>query len=345
MAFIRDIAVCPAPYAISQEGFAKDIAKLAALDEKESFWLEKLYKASAIKTRYSVLEDFANHPFWQNGSPTTYARNELYKQHAKELSYKAASQSLSTHDKETITHIIFVTCTGILAPGIQTYLQKALNLPATACQFAVTMMGCFGGFKALQMADAFCSQQKDAKVLIVCTELCSLHFQQRGSAECQIGSALFADASAACIVSNDRGDFCMHRHRSEIIPDTAEKMTWEVADSGLIFGLKKEIPELIRLSVATFAKKLLPDAALPTDCAWPIHPGGKGILEAVEDALQLPRRLTDHSWRVLEKYGNVSSASFLFVLHEMLQERHNKWAIGLGFGPGLSFEGMLLEVL
>ncbi len=345
MAYISNIAICPGSHAISQEGFARHIAKASRLSERETLWLEKLYASSQIETRYSVLEDFASHPIWQNGPPTTHTRNEAYKEYAKILSKKVAEESLLGHDPKSITHIICVSCTGIIAPGLQCFLQQELELSSTICQFAVTMMGCFGAFKALEMASAFCCQQKEAKVLIVSTELCSLHFQQSACQEHQVGAALFADAAASCIVSHKTGPYRMHRHKSQTIPNTLEKMTWEIGDTGLLFGIKKEVPDLIKKHAAEFARKLLPENAEIEDCLWPVHPGGKGILQAVEASLNLASDATKSSWEVLRKYGNVSSASFLFVLHEMAQNKTKKWAIGLGFGPGLSFEGVLLELL
>lgn len=121
--------------------------------------------------------------------------------------------------------------------------------------------------------------------------------------------------------------------------------TWEVSNTGLIFGLKKEIPDLIKQHITKFALNLMPEEIDASECAWPIHPGGKGILQGATEALNLTQEQVSASWSVLQKYGNTSSASFLFVLQELLLLKPtNKYAVGLGFGPGLCFEGMLLEI-
>lgn len=356
MAYIVSIAHKTPAFAISQKHLAAHVAKASNLDAADARRLEKLYDQSGITTRYSVLEDFSldvsNWSFWNKGSPTTKQRNELYKLHAPILSEMACKEALDKwgQDPKGITHIIYVSCTGIIAPGIQAYLQNALNLAQNVCQFGLNMMGCFGAFKALQMAEAFCAQSADARVLVVCTELCSLHFQQKASFETQIGNALFSDGSASCIVAQKPKDaenplFCMHRHKSMILPNTSEKMTWEVSDNGLIFGIKKEIPDLIQQHIAKFANDLLPDDVNFDECTWPVHPGGKGVLQAVQHGLKLTQAHMQASWNVLKNYGNTSSSSFLFVLNEQLKHKSKKWAVGLGFGPGLCFEGMLLEIL
>jgi predicted naringenin-chalcone synthase len=354
MATIVRIAHKTPPHAILQKSLASNVAKASNLDAQGAKWLERVYEQSGITTRHSVLEDFSNDvenwSFWNKGSPSTFQRNALYKLHAPILSESACRQVLSEwgQDPKSLTHIIFVSCTGIVAPGIQAYLQNALGLNTSICQLAINMMGCFGAFKALQVAQSFCDQNSCHKVLIVCTELCSLHFQQTTAPEAQIGNALFADGSAACIVENDHqtGIYRIEKQKSAILPDTADKMTWEISDNGLIFGLKKDIPELIKQHVHAFATSLLPENTSLQECLWPIHPGGKGILLAVEQALGLSKEHTATSWSVLNQYGNISSATFLFVLNALRQQKSDKkWAVGLGFGPGLCFEGILLEVL
>ena len=357
MAHIVSIAEAHPAHVILQKGFAAKVAKASGLNAAQTKWLERVYSQSGIETRHSVLEDFSRDvddwSFWNNGPPTTEARNDLYITHAPVLSEKSCLLALAEwgQDPKNITHIIYVSCTGIIAPGIQAYLQQALRLNASVCQFGLNMMGCFGAFKGLQMADAFCSQNPLHRVLVVCTELCSLHFQQTDSHEEQIGNALFADASAACIVAHtpsqsEKSSFYMHCHKSQILPGTREKMTWELSNRGLIFGLKKEVPDLIKEHIAGFADALLPKGVVPQECLWPIHPGGKGIVQAVEDGLELTPSHTSSSWDVLKQYGNISSAAYLCVLNRLRKQQNaQKWAVGLGFGPGLCFEGMLLEVL
>jgi predicted naringenin-chalcone synthase len=344
MAFIASLAYETPPHKISQKGFAKKVAQASGLDTQQTAWLERVYQQSAIETRYSVLEEFCHDvdawTFWKN--PSTKERNEQYKIHAPQLSLKACKKALDqwVKDPKSITHIIYVSCTGLLAPGVQAYLQAALGLDSQIKQYGITFMGCFGAFKALQVAHGFVSQDPNAVVLIVCTELCSLHFQQTTSHELQIGNALFADASAACIVVGTGGQYRLVRHASQIVPDTADKMSWDLSDNGFLFGLKKEVPDLIAQNVFAFVDTLKIN---PQECVWPVHPGGKSIIQAVEKGLGLTSSQTNASWDVLRQYGNTSSCSFLIVLQHL--KAHEQWAVGLGFGPGLTFEGLLLEAM
>ena len=357
MAHILSFGQAIPAHAINQKSFAAEVAKASNLNATQTRWLERVYKQSAIAVRYSVLVDFSKPydqwNFWNTSLPTTRERNELYKQHAPILSKKACQTALDEwgQDPKSITHIIYVSCTGIIAPGIQAYLQHALNLSPNVCQFGLNMMGCFGAFKGLEMAHAFSNQNAKNRVLVVCTELCTLHFQQSDSQELQIGNALFADGSAACIVggapqAQEKSLYRMASHKSLILPNSSEKMTWDVSDNGFIFGLKKEVPDLIQQHIKNFAKELLPEGYSYKECLWPAHPGGKSILQAIEQALDLTSAHMDSSWEILKQYGNMSSPSFLFVLHHLRQQKpHQKWAVGLGFGPGLCFEGIRLEVL
>ena len=340
MSHIVTIATKTPPHKITQKSFATHVAKASKLDATQTAWLEKLYINSCIETRYSVLEDFF-HPDRNWDCMSTEARNELYKLYAPALCQDVAEKALEAWGKErkTITHIVFVSCTGIMVPGIQSHLIARLGLSPQTSQFSLTMMGCFGAFKALEFANALCSQSRDAKVLIVLCELCSLHFQPDASYEKQIGNALFADGAAACIVAHETPAlFRIEKHASQQLENSLHHMSWDLSDQGLVFGLKKEVPEQIQQHISAFTKRLC-----DTDADLAIHPGGKGILQAVEEALN---QKSSVSWDILKRYGNTSSTAFLFVLEELAKQKSdNAKVVGLGFGPGLMFEGICLERL
>lgn len=355
MAHILSLGTHVPPHCLYQKDLAKKIAKASNLDAKETKWLERLYQNSAIKKRYSVLEEFCHDVsewhFWKEGAASTLQRNELYKTEAPKLAYGAALQALAEwgQDPQLITHIIFISCTGVMAPGVQAILQQRLGLKNDVVQFGLNLMGCFGAFKGLDMAKAFASQNPKNRVLVVSCELCSLHFQQQQSQELQVGNAIFSDGAAACVVgdqpeSQEKSLWKIVQTKSLMLPNTLEKMTWEVSDSGFILGLKEEVVDCILNNIAQFKALLLGDSIDPNDCHWPIHPGGKMILKACEAALKLTRNELHASWQVLEEYGNMSSATFLFVLdHLRTHSAKKRWAVGFGFGPGLIFEGILLQ--
>jgi predicted naringenin-chalcone synthase len=163
-----------------------------------------------------------------------------------------------------------------------------------------------------------------------------------------VANALFADGAAAVIVGceplgEEKSLFEIERQSSYALGETSELMTWEVSMTGMVMNLSNKIPQLLREHVASFSKDLLQSIPFSL-CDWAIHPGGKAILQAVEQACLLNESQTQASWQVLELFGNMSSATFLFVLDKIKsQKNHQEWIIGLGFGPGLSMEGILLK--
>lgn len=353
-AAILSIATALPLYKNTQTLIAEKMAIISGLNPKETRWLKRLYSNSSIKYRYSVLENFVqeikNWQIFSHHNPlSTGQRNLIYKKEAPKLSYNVAEKALNAWGKERagITHIIFVSCTGVIAPGIQSYLQQALRLSPDINQTGLNMMGCFGAFKGLDLANAYAQQNSQHRILVICCELCTLHLQASNHPEHQVGNALFADGAAACIVGvpdQEPALYAIERTASYCLADTADKMTWEVTDTGFMMGLKADIPSHLEENIASFVKKLLPAGTNPKECLWPIHPGGKQILYSLQKALNLSENQLASSWHVLEQYGNMSSPTFLFVLEHLQQQKKSlPLAVGLGFGPGLMLEGILLR--
>lgn len=120
-------------------------------------------------------------------------------------------------------------------------------------------------------------------------------------------------------------------------------MSWEASDQGFRMRLSPAVPVLIKRQIQQFAEDLMGKEVTKQQADWAIHPGGKSILQAVEKALDLNPDQTLTSWDILREYGNMSSATFLFVLDRLSQKRLQPWTMGLGFGPGLSAEGIVLK--
>lgn len=334
----------------AQAQFAQIVGAASGLSEEQCKWLQRLYRNSKIKYRHLVFEETQGVKFFsRNHSHGTSARNELYKQEAPKLAHRAAEKALQTWGmaRNSITHIIFVSCTGVLAPGVEVALQKSLDLNVNINRIGLNMMGCFGAFKALDLAAAYAMQNPQHRILVVSCELCSLHFQPTTNPEQQIGNALFADGAAACIVGTfpqktERSLYIIENTASSIVPQTLDKITWEATDSGFLMGIKPEVPNIIKQNITAFMQQLVPNPIKLAECLFPVHAGGKEILQAVQNSLALSPEQLASSWHVLEQYGNMSSATFLFILEHM-QTEHAAWCVGLGFGPGLAFEGLLLR--
>ncbi len=351
-------AVVPS-YLYEQQTLAEQSIAIFSLNQEKAKQVNRIYQNSAIEKRYLVTGDFhkprEEWEFWGSEYPQTIPgmteRNLRYKKDAPELAEKAARQVLEKWGGEgkRITHVISVSCTGIIAPGIEYHLMQNLGLLSTVNRIGINFMGCFGAFKGLSVARAFTQEDPDARILLVCTELCSLHLQADDNIETLTANSLFSDGSAAAIIGgNPRKDenplWTIIRTHSLGFKNSLDKMSWEASDHGFLMRLSHTIPVLIGRHMQEFTQGLLRDEIQAEQCDWALHPGGKSILQAVERALELQSDQTESSWETLANYGNMSSATLLFVLESLSRRSYLRpWTAGIGFGPGLSAEGILLQ--
>lgn len=343
MSYILALATASPPHCYHQESIASCMAKGLNLSSEREKELRKLYRNSAIETRHSVLSDF---DLLFKG-PSARERNDIYKREAPKLAIQAAQKALTQWGDrpEKITHVITVSCTGMMAPGIEYFLIKELGLLANTKRIGINFMGCFGAFNGLIAAKALAEESPDHRILLVCTELCSLHGQVDQESDSLLANALFADGAAACIVGGGQPKNYLWEivgQSSRLLENSKHYMAWDVADSGYSMTLSPKVPVLIKKAIAPFMQELLEGKATFEECGWAIHPGGKAILQAIEKECLLRREQTEGSWQVLKDYGNMSSATFLFVLEKWLEKR-SKWTLGVAFGPGLCIEGLLLR--
>lgn len=361
--FLLALSTAVPRYRYDQERLADFMTSVLSLDAAEAAKLRKLYKNSAIKTRYSVLEDFSrpreDWTFWGDSFPHAVpgmtARNAAYKNEAHPLALEASRKALAEWggSLDAITHLISASCTGVVVPGIEFELLNSLKLNRSVNRLGINFMGCFGAFKALAVAHAFAKENSKNRILLVCTELCSLHMQGGKTIDTLLANALFADGAAAAVVGGDvesweNSLWEIVKNQSMGLENSFEEMSWEASDTGFLMTLSQHVPQSIRNNIVAFSGSLLQGAPSSTlaaaDCDWAIHPGGKAIVKSIEEALNLKEDQTIPSWNTLANYGNMSSATFLFVLDELRRSKSMKeWSAGLGFGPGLSMEGILLR--
>lgn len=355
---ILAIATAVPSHFLPQEKIADKIIDALSLPAEKAKTLKQQYLNSAIQTRYSVVPDLTKDrhewnfwgPQYPKSIPGMSQRNEIYKKEAPKLAHEAATKALKAWNgnPDQISHIISVSCTGVVAPGIEFELMQHLNLKPTAHRLGINFMGCFGAFKGLAVAQSFAKENPKHRILVVCTELCSLHFQAEQTLDNMLANSLFSDGAAAVIVGTnpepDETPLWEIRNQSSLgLENSLEKMSWEASDQGFVMKLSHTVPVLIGRHIEPFVKTLIQDLSY-TECDWAIHPGGKSIVQAIEKALNLDKSLTQASWEILANYGNMSSATFLFVLKQLLEQKNpKKWTVGVGFGPGLSFEGILLS--
>lgn len=341
-----------------QEEVLQKVIQILSLDGQKAEQLKKLYAGSSIRKRHSVIPDFKQErskwDFWGSDYPKTVPgmtqRNEVYKKEAPKLAFEAAKKALDTWGGQPsdITHLIFVSCTGMVAPGIEFNLLSSLDLLPSVNRLGINFMGCFGAFKGLSVANAFALQNPHHRVLVVCTELCSLHFQSGLDNDTLTANCIFSDGASAAVVGakpqlNEKPLWDIVKDHSWGMGNSLTKMSWEASDHGFLMKLSSQVPVILGRHVKTITEKVL-GSLRPSECDWAIHPGGKSILQAIEQAMQLEPAQTEASWDTLSEYGNMSSATFLFVLERLYHLKTSKqWSLGLGFGPGLSFESILLR--
>lgn len=321
--------------------------------------IHRIYSQSGIEKRHTVVNDFnANGDprlfFQQDGTlsaPSTGKRNDLYAQHAKKLFVDVARSLLeesSSFKASDITHLITVSCTGFFAPGPGYEIVKQLSLSPSTQRFHLGFMGCYAAFPALKMAQSFCESQEDAVVMIICLELCSLHFQKSQETDSLISASVFADGGAGVIVSGQKPTrehpfYQIDRFATSIIEHSEQDMAWTIGDTGFDMVLSTYVPEIIESNLRDSLKPLLESYQTePGQIAhWAIHPGGRAILDKVEQNLGIRPEQLASSRAILSDYGNMSSATILFVLKHLLErpmQEKSERVLGMAFGPGLTIE-------
>jgi len=364
MSYITALGTANPPHRFDQSQIAEFMIRAMQLSYEDSRKLRAIFNASGIAQRYSVLEDYgrsADFSFYANTEdfepfPSTSKRLRFFRQHAVDLSCLAVQNMLAKRpgfDLKSITHLIVVCCTGMYAPGLDVDLVKKLKLATTVQRTGINFMGCYAAFNALKAADAFCKADSQAKVLVVCTELCSLHFQKVPTEDNLLANALFADGSAAVLVEGESDApirLQPERFCNDLAIEGERDMAWAIGDLGFEMKLSTYVPDIIKTGIVSLTTALL--EKMPCRLAdirfFAIHPGGRKILESIEEALGMEREKNAPAYRVLKNYGNMSSPTVLFVLKDIFDgltpEHNGQPVLSFAFGPGLTLESMLLKI-
>ncbi|MBW9109390.1 type III polyketide synthase [Microbacterium ureisolvens] len=360
---IVSIGTAVPPTRIAQE-VARDIfAAQDGLDRLARRRIHAVFDASAIATRHSVLTEFASPPVIDPAepavfadaegrllSPTTGPRNERYISAAPELTAAAARSALADGgvDPSAVTHVVTVSCTGLFAPGPDYRLVRDLGLNPTVERCHLGFIGCAAALPALRVASALAATRPDAVVLVVCTELCTLHLRPSNDPQQIVASSVFADGAAAAIVTADRsvgnpGGLDLDRFGTALTEEGETDMVWTIGDNGFEMILSAEVPRIIGREIQGAVGRFLGDDAPPE--VWAVHPGGRSVLDRVEAGLNLPPDALAASRAVLRDFGNMSSATILFILASLLRDDDvldGARIAGLAFGPGLTVESALM---
>lgn len=312
---------------------------------REAQLLERMMKRSGIGRRYTVLS--SNERYRSEGGfydvpepPGTHARMEIYAREAPKL-------ALATIEKleeiGTVTHLVVTSCTGFTAPGLDQVIARRLGLAPTVERVVIGFMGCYAGVTALRTAGHIVRSDPSARVLVVAVELCTLHLQTTDRLDSLLAMSQFADGAAAALVTAEGPGLALRDGLSMTLDDSQDLITWTIGDTGFAMELSGEVPGRLAEALGDGRVQDAITGGRPVTSldAWAIHPGGKSIVDAVERGLGLSPEKVAASRAVLQEFGNMSSATVVFVLERLLAERPDS-GVALAFGPGLAMEGLRL---
>ncbi len=329
-------------------------------DETVSRKLKILFHSSGIEQRHSVLPDFGRSEktiFAGENRPDVEQRMQVYQRNASDLAVRAVQNSISNLNERVnyadITHLITVTCTGMYAPGPDTEIMEKLGLQKNIERFSVNFTGCNAAFPALKIADKIVKADKNSKVLVVCFELCTLHFQPKNDHNNLLSNTIFSDgAAAALIVSNHEAEkqklpgFTIRDFHSVLLNNGKKLMQWHIKPINFEMVLNAKVPgfigENINQLISECKQKF--NISPPEIGQWAVHPGGRKIVDEVKKQLNISPEKIEASYRVLKTFGNMSSPTILFVLNDLLQNGRSSGEkiFAVGFGPGISVDTALM---
>jgi predicted naringenin-chalcone synthase len=369
---IRGVGTALPPFTFSQEAIAGFSRATCCEDADQAEFSQLIYTHSGVHQRHSVvLRDNCQEPPYPQSfyptegcgrGPSTGRRMQEYADCAPPLAVAASERALAEAglSPDEVTHVVSASCTGFMAPGIDMALVAGLALKPTVERTHLGFMGCHGAINGLKVARGCLAAEPEARVLVCCVELCTLHFFMGWDPEKIVANALFADGAAAVICQNsDSSGNNAGEMRSNgavvsdlwrlsavgtvRIPDSAAAMTWEIGDFGFEMGLSRRIPELIGLHLRSYLQSWLDrqGRTLADVASWAVHPGGPKILDAVELALTLAPPALETSRAVLAEHGNMSSPTLLFILDRLRRQKAPRPCVALGFGPGMVVEAAL----
>ncbi len=346
-AFIAATATAVPPYPLTSEEVKTYLGHVFPLAGGRLEAMMSVVDNSQVKRRYCI------HPVDYIIQPRPLSQiSEEYREHAVRLGRHVACEALTRARLKPaeIDLMITVSCTGVMIPSLDAYLINDLGFRSDVRRLPITELGCAAGAAALARAWDFLRGSPEANVLIVAVELPSLTFQRGNWSQANfISSVLFGDGAAAAVLTGRRtpGPRILDA-QSHLFPDSLEAMGFDLKESGFHIVLSKDVPQMIREKVKSLVTSFLSRHSLNLEhiSRFLFHPGGQKLLLNIEEELGLARADTRFSWDVLRAYGNLSSASVLFVLHESLTRLKSdgeEYGLLAAFGPGFSAELVLLR--
>jgi predicted naringenin-chalcone synthase len=319
------------------------------LGRRDAALFRRMAQRSGIERRYSCLGAAGDPDVVQAEAlyrpghfPGTAARMALYRQFAPQLAETAVARLKL--GRARITHLIVASCTGFSAPGVDLELIERCGLDPSVERTMVGFMGCYAAINALKLAHHIVRSQPDAQVLAINLELCTLHLKDKADIQQTLSFLLFADGCSAALVSAEPTGLALDSFAAVLVPESRDMITWAIDDSGFEMFLSGQVPATIESALRGCARDVLRGTPASAIELWGVHPGGRTVLDAVEHAFALEPSQLSASREVLRRYGNMSSATVMFVLEALMRHaRPGARGCAMSFGPGVVAETMLFH--
>jgi alkylresorcinol/alkylpyrone synthase len=335
------------PHVITREEVKTYFQRVFHLQGARLDGMMSIIDNSQVKRRFCI------HPIDYVIEPRPLSQiSREYQEHAVKLGGAVTSDCLARAgmNPRDVDLLITVSCTGVMIPSLDAHLINDLGFRQDVRRLPITELGCAAGAAAIARAMDFVRAYPQRTVLVVAVELPSLTFQRGNVSQANlISTVLFGDGAAAAVITGRTA----HGPRildteSYLFPHSLDAMGFDLKETGFHIVLSKDVPQLIREKIKGVIDEFLSRHSLARKdmSAFVLHPGGQKLLLYMEEELGLCRSDTQFSWDVLSDYGNLSSASVLFVLHEWLNKAQlstGDYGLLAAFGPGFSAEMALLQ--
>ena len=362
-----DIATASPPFEVEQTKAAEELKNRMGEEGATSRLIDIAARYSGIDKRYIVVPDAElenNNKFFTNAdgkhfNPDTKSRMDLYEEWSVKLTSEAVEKLLIKNkiNPDDISRMITISCTGFFAPGIDYHLINRFNFPKSIRRTHIGFMGCAAALVGVNSVwEALSLENGDSKTtLLVAVELCSLHLQTKATRDNILANMIFADGAAAGIFTNKNKDgteplLKIISAHSILFANSAEFMGWKIGNFGFEMMLSSELPKIILETASPNVINILNKEGVDKNDIkyWALHPGGRAILDSLQKGLQLSDEQLIPSREVLRNYGNMSSASILFVLKKIINNRKlnkGEYCCAIAFGPGLTMEVVLFKAV
>lgn len=351
MPFILSVGKATPTYRYTQAEIQSLVRKLFASYPNLERYLP-VFSNAEIEERF-----FSVPPAWFETDHSFPERNRLFLKEAIALGKEAIGQALAEGGvrADQIDRFLFVSSTGIATPTVDAYLIQELGMNPHVKRTPVWGLGCAGGVAGLSLALTLADAVPTERILLYAVELVGLTFIPKDLSKSNlIATSLFGEGGAAVLVQGDQVSFpqterarpAFQASSSTLFPHTYEIMGWDLVEEGLKVRFSRDIPAFILKQMKNEVDRFLAEHGLERSGIhhFLLHPGGKKVIDAYEEALSLSPDKTSHSRKVLREYGNLSSVTVLFLLKEMLdQAREGELGLMAALGPGFSLEQLLLR--